>query len=317
MGGLVGGNTQFAAQTGTISESSAGGDVSGHTHVGGLVGAIYYSGINASTASGSVSGRQVVGGIVGYISSGAVISDVTANGAVSGRLLVGGLAGASRGEVIGGTANGVVSGGVLVAGLVGGNYSGIIGESMSNGDIRGVYYVGGLVGSNTGKSTINGSVAGGEVTGAENVGGLVGYNAKDSSVRDSNSSGNVSGVTYRGALVGVNDGGTIDNSEGVGTVTLNQDPPLEDMDALAAFWEALLGDADNGEYNLTSILTEVERIDFFGSSKHGVFIDAQGRVTRLEPTGCRGEISTEIGNLTNLEYLDLSRGQLQREQLER
>ena len=44
----------------------------------------------------------------------------------------------------------------------------------------------------------------------------------EGNIEDSTASGNVAGVRWRGALVGANDGGTITNSIGTGTVSTRQ-----------------------------------------------------------------------------------------------
>ena len=108
-----------------------------------------------------MSGTEDTGGLVGAIvHPGGVIVGSTAGVQVTGRaagLFIGGLAGFNNGPII---------------------------DSHATGDVSGVKWVGGLVGSNSGAGGVNrisGSTASGTVTGAAGldgglVGGLVGWN---------------------------------------------------------------------------------------------------------------------------------------------
>ena len=230
VGGLVGRNS-----SGPISDSAASGTVTGDDYVGGLVGWNRERGtISGSMASGDVSGGGGVGGLVGFNDRYSTISDSAASGDVSGVGDVGGLVGRNGGSssgstatvfgainpggaISGGTASGTVTGNDYVGGLVGRN-SGTISGSMTSGAVSGNDYVGGLVGGNSG--TISASKAEGDATGRFYVGGLVGLNYR--TIEDSTATGNVVGVRFRGSLAGANDGGTIANSIGTGTVTARQ-----------------------------------------------------------------------------------------------
>ena len=180
VGGLVGWNN------GPISSSHATGDVYGGHYVGGLVGANQgadgVNRISGSTAGGTVTGTGwYVGGLVGW--NNGPISSSHATRDVRGAQQVGGLVGANNGaggvnRISGSTAGGTVTGtGDLVGGLVGWNNGPII-DSHAIGNVEGVHYVGGLVGSNydadaeaglaVGWNTIAGSTASGTVTGTGN-----------------------------------------------------------------------------------------------------------------------------------------------------
>ena len=131
-------------------------NVTGYTSTGALVGRNAGSIID-SHATGTVSGTEDTGGLVGAIfHPGGVIVGSTAGVQVTGRAL-----------------------GLYIGGLAGFN-SGLIIDSHATGDVDGVRWVGGLVGSNGGAGGVNwisGSTAGGAVTGTGNlVGGLVGFN---------------------------------------------------------------------------------------------------------------------------------------------
>ena len=218
-GGLVGRNQALSSHNiyGTITTSSATGAVSGAGHIGGLVGS-NEGGIDDSTASGAVSGTTArVGGLVGH-NSGA-IKDSVANGPVSGEDDVGGLVGYNSryqpqtqekfGFISNSTARGTVSGNDQVGGLVGDNWLGNISGTLAEGDVTGRFYVGGLIGKNLGTSV--------EIhQHGDNVTYQIGV------IEDSNASGDVVGVRWRDALVGLDEGGTITNSSGSGTVSSPQ-----------------------------------------------------------------------------------------------
>ena len=212
-----------------------GVDVTGNDNVGGLVG-LNYGTISGSTVSGAVSGDGSVGGLVGlnervttYFSDGRVetregtITNSAASGTVSGNDNVGGLVGLNYGTISGSTVSGTVTGNNDVGGLAGSN-GGAISYSETSGDVSGNDNVGGLVGWNARANnivgTISNSTAEGDATGRFYVGGLVGLNA--GTIEDSTASGNVAGVRDHGALVGANNGGTITNSTGTGTVSTRQ-----------------------------------------------------------------------------------------------
>jgi hypothetical protein len=224
VGGLVGFNE------GTISNSSATGDVNGDSNVGGLVG-ISYGTITDSYATGAVTGVYGVGGLVGFNGgfmeySGGTITDSYATGVVIGDESVGGLVGVNGGfmGVSGGTitdsyATGVVTGDDEVGGLVGDNGNGTITDSYATGAVTGGdNNAGGLVGINDGE--ISDSYAIGTVTGNYSVGGLVGRNDNGTINENSYAAGFVTGFRYVGGLVGEN-GGDISNSYATGAVTGN------------------------------------------------------------------------------------------------
>ena len=189
--------------------------------------------IVGSTAGVEVTGMadgDSIGGLVGL--NGGPIIDSHATGNVDGVQWVGGLAGASFGaggvnRISGSTAAGAVTGigaGNQVGGLVGWN-NGPISSSHATGDVNGVQWVGGLVGSNEGAgvSEISRSTAGGAVIGTGSlVGGLVGRN--NGPISYSHATGDtVRGVQWVGGLVGSNSGAggvnRISGSTAAGAVT--------------------------------------------------------------------------------------------------
>ncbi|MCT7468337.1 GLUG motif-containing protein [Aliarcobacter cryaerophilus] len=90
---------------------------------------------------------------------------------------------------------------------------------LTNVDITGNLYVGGLAGENNG--LIQNSYASGTVEGNTQVGGLVGRNWRGGRVQNSYSTGTVEGNTQAGGLVGRSEGSTIENSYSNGSVNGN------------------------------------------------------------------------------------------------
>jgi nitrate reductase NapAB chaperone NapD len=175
VGGLVG----RSGENSTIHNYYVTGKVSGHSYVGGLVGALDNSTIYDSYTTCGVSGNDYVGGLVGSSFSSSTTYNSYATGNVFGNRYVGGLVGRNEdNSTIRNTyATGNVSGNNFVGGLVGLNYNGsTIKDSYATGDVSGTSNVGGLVGfMEQGDSTIESSYATGYVSGNDYVGGLVGH----------------------------------------------------------------------------------------------------------------------------------------------
>ena len=115
-----------------------------------------------------------------------------------------------------------IQGNTFVGGLVGQNTGGYsdITKSYSVGSVTGNSSVGGLVGANRDYSDITKSYSRGTVTGNTKVGGLVGLNIDYSQIKKSYSSAAVSGESRVGGLVGANRGSSkIKKSYSVGRVT--------------------------------------------------------------------------------------------------
>lgn len=193
VGGLVG----YSA--GSISNSSATGDVTGASNVGGLVG-VSHGSISGSSALGNINGDVAVGGLVGD-SNGPILNS-SASGDVNGNYYVGGLVGNSTSSISESFAEGdVISANAFTGGLVG--YSiGNISNSYATGNVTGSNDVGGLVGYQV-NADVSNSYASGDVTGVYEIGGLVGYQV-NGIVSNSYASGDVTGSTYVGGLIGTN-----------------------------------------------------------------------------------------------------------------
>jgi filamentous hemagglutinin family protein len=214
VGGLIG----WTDGTGTLSASSASGNVVATTNagsVGGLVGAYEFSGATSgNSASGVVSGGYNTGGLYGWYNSTAAITDGTfTQPSISGGTWVGGLIGyMNQGSSISGASalNPMV---VAVSVTATGNAGGLAGRSVgsisnvvSTGNVAGGnnFDIGGLVGQATGTGTLSNSKATGTVTGGSNsaVGGLVGEYALSGAQTGNRAEGVVSGGYYTGGLIG-------------------------------------------------------------------------------------------------------------------
>jgi hypothetical protein len=180
-----------------------GGEVTGHSSVGGLVGCNAYGEVSRCYATDTVTGAVSVGGLVGL--NNHILSQCHATGSVtafgdaqrreennnnstiaqsSGGVIefpfsswsIGGVAGNNTGTISQCYATGVVNGSLSrsVGGLVGDNYSsGTINQCHATGAVTGSEYAGGLVGRND-SGTINQCYAAGAVAAQEYAGGLVG-----------------------------------------------------------------------------------------------------------------------------------------------
>jgi hypothetical protein len=229
LGGLVGRNSG----RGAVIDSAATGDVFGSdtsSRVGGLVGenigdgefrSMENSVVVRSSATGDVSGGSLLGGLVGGNHDSAVIDssatgDVTGTESVSGTQWAGGLIGLSdEGLVTGSSATGAVSGQTSGAGgLVGNLRSGTVSRSFATGSVTAragdpdaPRHAGGLVGIAEGGTQIHHSYASGNVSGKQ-AGGLVGF-LWLSHVSQTYAVGNVTASGGAGGLVGINLGGSL------------------------------------------------------------------------------------------------------------
>lgn len=182
IGGIVGDNI------GTIIDSYAYGTVTGQDNVGGIAG--YNKGtITRSCTEGTVTGEGVVGGITG-INAG-IITKVHSKAEVVSRDSAGGIAGeASTGSTID--------------------------KSVSSGNIKSVYYTGGIVGqlvsSYPPNNNIKNSYSTGDLTG-NRVGGIVGDARNRGIIMNTYTISTLNGNT-KGGIVGVGgtNGASVQNS---------------------------------------------------------------------------------------------------------
>jgi len=144
-GGLAG-----IMSSGSVTNCSTSGSVTGACFTGGLIGQIQGGGIDICNSSATVQGDNYVGGLVGEsLTSGhPIVSRSYATGDVSGINEVGG--------------------------LMGRNHNAVLQDCYTTGDVSGSNYVGGICGDNMDNPAIINSYASGNTSGSFAVGGLVG-----------------------------------------------------------------------------------------------------------------------------------------------
>ena len=217
VGGIVGSNTN----TGKVDDVEAIGSViAGGGNAGGLVG--FNEGeINNSYSNSAVTGTaNGLGGVVG-VNNGEVSyvdSLGVTNGANSSQ--IGGIIGVNNGTMNSGYNESIVSGKDKVGGIIGVNKEGkevtnVVNATSVTGNETNGEYVGGLIGSNSGRVT-NGR-NNGEITGHTYVGGLVGSNEVGSILTNlvNDSSASITGEQYVGGIAGSNAGEINANIDGL------------------------------------------------------------------------------------------------------
>ena len=222
VGGLVGLNG------GTVRNCHATGSVnSSGNNVGGLVGRnegmvqnCYAMGnVNGSSVSGS--GSSHVGGLVGN-NPGTVHSCHATSGVIGSGEHIGGLVGHNAGKVQNSYARGSVNGSRnFIGGLLGYNNKGTVQHCYATGSVTGSasgnngWHVGGLLGYNN-AGTVQECYAMGSVSGNTDVGGLVGYNYNKGTVQNCvalNPSVKAANALYVGRVSGCNDAAYLVNNQ--------------------------------------------------------------------------------------------------------
>ncbi|MED9800504.1 MAG: fimbrillin family protein [Prevotella sp.] len=159
-----------------------------------------------------------------------------------------------------------ITGSYYVGGVVGYN-SGSVTACTSSGSVSGSIYVGGVVGDNYG--TVTACTASGSVEGRSNVGGVVGYNSSGS-VTACTSSGSVEGSIDVGGVVGDNYGsvtacywsdyaGNGIGSGNGGETTLVDGTDVTWADAVDAMNAALQNAGSEWRYELTGELPTLKK----------------------------------------------------------
>ncbi|MCL2671161.1 MAG: SH3 domain-containing protein [Clostridiales bacterium] len=160
--------------------------------------------LGVELAPAGVTGHAAVGGLVGSMTGRDIDRCYVRGGEVYGSDNdVGGLAGALDGVNLSRSyaATPVRGGKYYVGGLVGGQTGGAITNCYATGNVAGSY-AGGLVGAQSNGAGIGNCYATGNVTGGANIGGLLGYQGIGSSIACALSTGNVSGTANVSAAVG-------------------------------------------------------------------------------------------------------------------
>ena len=165
-------------QTFRLTDNSASGAVGGVNYIGGLVGYSDNTITDSTTNDMEVSGNTHVGGLIGFYASERLADCSATEIGIDGSDNVGGLIGTvdqTGSVIINSFTSGVVVGNTAVGGLIGMNNEGTINDSYALANVTGVSNVGGLVGSAE-NSRIENSYATGDIRGSGfGVGGLVGY----------------------------------------------------------------------------------------------------------------------------------------------
>lgn len=223
-GGLVGineksGSLVNAANAGRVEGKGAAQDAS--QEIGGLVGDNDGSILNGRNG-GNVTGTTYVGGIVGTNREDSTLTDIINDTSImiKGSTYVGGIAGQNAGRIIDTEVSRTLSDGVVegvenVGGIAGKN-TGYIENPHNNISLRinkdalkdgkTAQYFGGVAGINEQEGTIGNATNLADVTaeGATYVGGIVGYN-KGTLLNLSGNRGNVIGANYVGGVAGINE----------------------------------------------------------------------------------------------------------------
>lgn len=223
-GGLVGineksGSLVNAANAGRVEGKGAAQDAA--QEIGGLVGDNDGSILNGRNG-GNVTGTTYVGGIVGTNREDSTLTDIINDTSIliKGSTYVGGIAGQNAGRIVDTEASrtlsdGVVEGVEYVGGIAGKN-TGYIENPHNNISLRinkdalkdgkTAQYFGGVAGINEKEGTIGNATNLADVTaeGATYVGGIVGYN-KGTLLDLSGNRGNVVGANYVGGVAGINE----------------------------------------------------------------------------------------------------------------
>ena len=193
-------------ESGTVTGCKVnGGKLSAYRSGGGLIG-LSRGDVYNCQSSCSVIGENRLGGLIGY--NRGSVSESSASGNVSGNYCLGGLIGFCYGttDIMKCSASGNVT--VSDSGN-GGNMGGLVGEvvgcnimlSKSEGNVTGVYSIGGFVGKTSSTATIIGCCSFGNAEGIGNdVGGFVGLNYGE--ISDCYSQGNASGPLCTGGFAG-------------------------------------------------------------------------------------------------------------------
>ena len=214
VGGIAGTFTS-TNKVNSMKNCVVNGEISGKKNVGGLVGLLYGSNVNAYPSikdcftSGIVNGTENTGGLIGLsFDTKAQINQCHSVATIIGSqfsVCIGGLIGLLwKGSVTNCYYKGNISGTTNVGGLVGYNFNNAnIANCFTVVNVSGTEQIGGLVGSNA-YSTINACLSIGTVSGQSQVGGLLGLNQATGKISNCYTTCNVSGDYYSGGFVGVN-----------------------------------------------------------------------------------------------------------------
>ena len=182
--------------------------------VGALVGNYGYDAtliINCYVIGGNVTGRSYVGGLIGNCYGGEVHNCYAQTNTEGGDHVGGLCGGAGYASVSNCHTRGTVNGEYSTGGLIGLNYRSEVRKCFSDAYVAGESITGGLVGRNGNDAKIYNCYSAGNVNGLDINGGLVGANWNDMEkalISKCYSSAAVTGNSNSGALIGVQQGGS-------------------------------------------------------------------------------------------------------------
>ena len=269
---------------GTITNSAAGGNVTGYAFVGGFAGAITPDVVTG--IGGSITGSSVSGGTITATST-----DPTVDNPVGGFVGFAGGAELSNDTVIS-TTNGIVTvnGFNDVGGFIGlANQGSVLSSVSSDARVSATNNnVGGLAGALIDGSTLDLGTATGSVSSPNGVtiGGLVGYLADAATVRNSSATGAVTGLGFVGGLIGNINTGTVTGSNASGVVT-GSDPVNSDkigglvghsLDATISNSSTLTTSRVSGGINVGGIIGQAENATTLTGVTSNSIVTGQGSV---------------------------------------
>ena len=197
----------FGRVSGSVSNLTVIGTVSGHTDTAGVVGYLDRGFISNVINKVTVNGYLEVGGVVGY-AGGSVIS-CDNYGDVSATYGAGGVAGSSSAAIKDCANYGDISVTETAAGGITSASSGTITDSINYGSVDSTQQSGGVVGALNGQVT--GCVNYGTITGDFYIGGISSRIYTGGKITQCYNYGHIEAKNMAGGVTGYNDEGTIDD----------------------------------------------------------------------------------------------------------
>jgi hypothetical protein len=200
VGGIVGSNNAVVNFCSNLST------VTGRDNTGGISGRNSFSRVSSCTNNGAVNGGDCSGGIAGF--NDGIIVKCTNESTVDATYAAGGIVG-KGGKVTGCTNKGVIkSSGNNAGGIIGvTKASSDIRLSTNYGDIKAQAFAGGICSDNV-QGRIVSCISSGHMAASYYVGGIVGYNS--GTAESSVFLGTLEGSSYYGAICGRENDGTIE-----------------------------------------------------------------------------------------------------------
>lgn len=193
--------------TGSISNITVTGSVTGHTDAAGIVGYLDRGAISNVTSKVTVNGYLEVGGVVGY--AGGSVTSSENYGTVTATYGAGGVAGSSSAAIKDCANYGDISVTETAAGGVTCASSGTLTNCRNYGSVASTQQSGGVVGALNG--TVTNCVNYGTITGDFFIGGLSSRIYTGGKITQCYNYGHIEAKNMAGGVTGYNDEGTIDD----------------------------------------------------------------------------------------------------------